>query len=187
MEKTPASLLEKLRSPDQQLAWEQFVHLFTPLLYHWAAKLNVSEHDAEDLVQDVFAILLKKLPSFEYNPRQRFRGWLWTVTANRHRERLRRNPQAGQAVEQLVAEPAIPDQLDAAIETDYQYYVVQRALHLMQNQFEPATWQAFWECAVNSRPASEVAAELRIGLDSVYAAKSRVLRRLRAELKELID
>jgi len=57
----------------------------------------------------------------------------------------------------------------------------------MQDEFQPQTWRAFWECTVNERAAGEVAAELDLSLDSVYAAKSRVLRRLRAEMKELLD
>jgi RNA polymerase sigma-70 factor (ECF subfamily) len=36
-------------------------------------------------------------------------------------------------------------------------------------------------------PAAEVAAELGITLNAVYLAKSRVLRRLRAELHGLLD
>jgi RNA polymerase sigma-70 factor (ECF subfamily) len=187
MEKTPVSLLEKLRSPDRQRAWERFVYLSTPLLCQWAWRLGLTGPDAEDLVQDVFVVLLQKLPSFEYDPQQRFRAWLWTVTVNKHRERLRRRSDSAQTVGQLVAEPEIPDQIDAVIEADFQHYLVQRALQLMQNEFQSATWRAFWECTVNGRPAVEVATELQIGLDSVYAAKSRVLRRLRAELKELLD
>lgn len=187
MEKTPVSLLEKLRSPDRQGAWERFVLLATPLLCHWAWRLGLTGPDAEDLVQDVFLVLLKNLPLFEYDPRQRFRAWLWTVTVNKHRERLRRRHDGDQKFAQLVEEPAISDQLDAIIEADFQHYLVQRAMQLMKNEFQPKTWQAFWECTVNERPASEVASELQMGLDSVYAAKSRVLRRLRAELKELLD
>jgi RNA polymerase sigma-70 factor (ECF subfamily) len=40
---------------------------------------------------------------------------------------------------------------------------------------------------VAGRPAAEVAAELGIRIDSVYAAKSRVLRRLRQELDGLLE
>jgi RNA polymerase sigma-70 factor (ECF subfamily) len=86
-----------------------------------------------------------------------------------------------------VAEASVPDPLQSLIETDYQQYVVQRALQLMQNEFQPATWQAFLECTAHGRPPAEVAAELRPSVASVYAAKSRVLRRLRAEMKGLLD
>ena len=57
----------------------------------------------------------------------------------------------------------------------------------MQAEFQPTTWRAFWECVVADRPGAEVAAELGISVDAVYAAKSRVLRRLRRELAGLLD
>ena len=72
-------------------------------------------------------------------------------------------------------------------EIEYRQHLVGRALELMQSEFEPATWRACWEVVVAERSASAVAAELGISVDSVYAAKSRVLRRLRKELEGLLD
>ena len=43
------------------------------------------------------------------------------------------------------------------------------------------------EFVVRDRPAADVAAELGISVNSVYLAKSRVLRRLREELAGLLD
>jgi hypothetical protein len=40
---------------------------------------------------------------------------------------------------------------------------------------------------VNGRPASAVAAELGLTVNAVYVARSRVLRRLREYLDELLD
>ena len=78
-----------LRQPSATKAWERFVELYTPLLFHWARRLGLQESDAADLVQDILATLLEELPRFEYQPDKRFRGWLWTVTLNRFRERRR--------------------------------------------------------------------------------------------------
>ena len=72
-------------------------------------------------------------------------------------------------------------------EEEYRRYLVRRALGLMQAEFEPATWKACWEFVVHDRPAAEVAAELGLSVNAVYLAKSRVLRRLRAELRGLLD
>jgi RNA polymerase sigma-70 factor (ECF subfamily) len=57
----------------------------------------------------------------------------------------------------------------------------------MQSEFQPTTWKACWETVAHGRPAAKVAAELRISIDSVYTAKSRVLRRLRQELAGLLE
>jgi RNA polymerase sigma-70 factor (ECF subfamily) len=72
-------------------------------------------------------------------------------------------------------------------EAEYRQYLVGRALRLMQVEIQPATWQACWEHVVSGRPAAEIAAELGLSVDSVYTAKSRVLRRLRQELEGLLE
>jgi RNA polymerase sigma-70 factor (ECF subfamily) len=187
MHTTPATLLERLRRPADQAAWERFVKLYTPLLVHWARRLGVTKADTADLVQEIFTVLVKKLPDFRYDPGRRFRGWLWTITLNKHRERKRRPPLPVEAgtEEALARLPAAEEEgLD---EAEYRQYLVQRTLELIRAEFQPTTWKAFWECVAADRPAPEVGAELHLSLDAVYAAKSRVLRRLRQELGGLLD
>jgi RNA polymerase sigma-70 factor (ECF subfamily) len=57
----------------------------------------------------------------------------------------------------------------------------------MRAEFQLTTWRACWEYAVLGRPAAEVASELGVSAGAVYVAKSRVLSRLRQELKGLLD
>jgi RNA polymerase sigma-70 factor (ECF subfamily) len=189
MNSTPASLLERLRNPAvEQAAWEQFVQLYTPLLCQWARRLGLFGADAADLVQEIFTVLVRKLPAFHYDPSRRFRGWLWTTTVNKAREFHRRRPVAErQAEESALAEVSSPDPTQEVDEAEYRQYLVQRALDLMKADFQPTTWKAFYECVAGGRPAGEVAAELGMSIDSVYAAKSRVLHRLRCELDGLLD
>jgi RNA polymerase sigma-70 factor (ECF subfamily) len=108
MNPTPVSLLERLRRPDERAAWDRFVELYTPLLYYWARRAGLQESDAADLVQDVFALLVQKLPEFTYEPGRSFRAWLHTVTLNKWRERHRRRA----AMEAAVGEP-LPEELAA--------------------------------------------------------------------------
>jgi RNA polymerase sigma-70 factor (ECF subfamily) len=90
MTQTPASLLERLREPNAAEAWERLVRLYTPLLYSWARQVGLQEPDAADLVQDVFVTLFETLPTFVYDRRRSFRGWLHTLTLNKWRDRRRR-------------------------------------------------------------------------------------------------
>jgi RNA polymerase sigma-70 factor (ECF subfamily) len=191
MDRTPASLLEQLRQPSDPAiagpAWNRFVALYTPLLYQWARRLGLQDAEAADLVQDVLLILLEKLPSFSYDPRQRFRGWLWTILCNKWRENRRREaarPRGGAAG---LSDAIVPDGVEALAESEYRQYLTGRALQLIRNEFEPATWTACWEYVVAGRAAAEVAAELGISVGAVYVAKSRVIRRLRRELHGLLD
>jgi RNA polymerase sigma-70 factor (ECF subfamily) len=188
MNTTSASLLQRLRLPSEQDAWTRFVELYTPLLYTWAHRLGLQDPDAADLVQDVFTTLVQKLPEFHYDPQNSFRSWLWTVTANKWRDRGRRHvPAALEPNNAAFTELASPIDTDAFGEAEYRQHVVSRALQLMQAEFAPRTWKACWEHVVAGRSAADVAAELGISVGSVYVAKSRVLARLHEELQGLMD
>lgn len=188
MDATSFSLLERLRQPEEQAAWERFVQLYTPLLTAWAHRLGQQGQEADDLVQDVFTLLVQKLPEFRYDPQKRFRAWLWTVTVNKCRERQRRRQLLPTGAGESAFEAAACDDAATAVdEEEYRNYLVRRALELMQAEFQPPTWQAFWECTAQGRPAAEVARQLGISENAVYLAKGRVLRRLRQELDGLLD
>jgi RNA polymerase sigma-70 factor (ECF subfamily) len=187
MNSTSASLLERLRTVGDAAAWTRFVQLYTPLLYHWAVRSGLNNHDAGDLVQDVLTSLLEQFPQFRYDPKRRFRGWLWTVTMNRVRERKRRaKSQAAHSGRNAISAEG-PDTVAEFAEEEYRRYLANRALQLMKSDFEPASWQIFWEHVVNARPAPEIARECKTTVGAVYAIKSRILARLRAELEGLLD
>jgi RNA polymerase sigma-70 factor (ECF subfamily) len=188
MTRTPSSLLERLRQPFEPEAWARFVALYTPLLYSWARRLGLQEQDAADLVQDVFVTLLQVLPTFNYDRQQSFRKWLRTVAINRwKKERKRPQHRLVQAAEGQPEAVAVGAELEACWEAEYRQHLVSQALRLMRSDFEETTWKACWETAAAGRAAAEVAAELGLTVGAVYAAKFRVLNRLRRELQGLLD
>jgi RNA polymerase sigma-70 factor (ECF subfamily) len=184
MNTTPVSLLERLRQPEDQSAWARFVDLYTPLLCYWGRRAGLQEPDVSDLVQDVFQVLVRKLPTFAYDRDRTFRGWLRTILLNQWRDGIRRRVEQPLENGDAVADSADPD---AVIEKEYRDYLVSRALHIMKTDFQASTWQACWEHVVCGRPAADVATELGITVKAVYQAKARVLCRLRQELEGLWD
>jgi RNA polymerase sigma-70 factor (ECF subfamily) len=185
---TPASLLLRLRQPSEPRAWSEFVDLYTPLIFNWARRAGLAETDAADLVQDVFVLLLSKLPEFQYDRHGSFRAWLRTVTLNKWRENLRRRRLATRQLEDAEwAELPGTDSDNVFTEEEYRSYLVGRALQLMQAEFPAVVWKACWEMLTSGRPAAAIAAELGISTDAVYTAKYRVLRRLRDQLQGLLD
>src|ERR1700757_1787963 len=88
---TPPTLLQRLRAAHDDDAWQRLVQLYTPLLFYWARRCGETEHDAADLVQEVFVALIQTLPSFTYDRQGgKFRGWLRTLMLNKLRDRKRR-------------------------------------------------------------------------------------------------
>jgi RNA polymerase sigma-70 factor (ECF subfamily) len=185
MHTTPASLLERLRQPGEREAWDHFVELYTPLLFSWARRWGMSETDAADLIQEVFLLLLRKLPKFTYDRQGSFRRWLRTVVLNKRREiERRRHPQpAGDLARDLVA----PDGQDEREEAEYRLHLTRHALARLRHEFPPSIWEVFEAHVIAGQAPAAVAAQRGISVASVYAAKSKVLQRLRVELAGLLD
>jgi RNA polymerase sigma-70 factor (ECF subfamily) len=184
---TSSSLLAQLAGSTGPGPWARFVELYTPLLVLWARRLGLHEHDAADLVQDLFAVLVVKLPLYRRAPAHSFRSWLRTVLLNRWRNQVRaaRGVRAGghDSLDNL-ADPEPANDLE---EREYRSHLAHRALQLIQRDFHETTWKAFWEHVVVDRPAEQVSAELGVSVNAVYLAGSRVLRRLREEFGEMLD
>jgi RNA polymerase sigma-70 factor (ECF subfamily) len=187
MATTSITLLERLRQPNDKAAWERFVELYTPLIYYWARRSGLQSADAADLAQDVFAALVQQMTDFHYDQRKSFRSWLRTVTLNKWREKQRRRKVTTlQGNDPVLTELSSPEDPEAFTEAEYHQFLTRRALELMKAEFALPTWKACWELVVSGRRAAEVASDLGMSIDSVYSAKSRVLRRLREELADLL-
>lgn len=185
MPETSASLLQRLRQPAPMAAWVEFVELYTPLLFQWARRTGLQEADAADLVQEVFVVLVRKLPDFEYDPTKSFRKWPCTITLNKWRERWRQ--QAAITNDSTLERIPAPPEAEPFWETEYRQLLTRRMFEVMRRRFQPATWKACWEMVVEGRSAAEVGAELGLSPGAVRAAKFRVLGRLHAELAELCE
>ena len=183
MHSTPASLLVRLRQPNEGSAWDRFVELYSPLLFHWAKNLVRQEADAADLVQEAFLLLWRTLPEFQYSPTKSFHGWLRTLFLNRARQRMReRSPATSDKDWDDLA-----DSIDnVAEETEYRHFLVHHALRLIEHEFSAQHLRAFREYVLAEKPVEEVAKRLGLSRGTIYCVKSRILNRLRHELRDLL-
>jgi RNA polymerase sigma-70 factor (ECF subfamily) len=189
MHTTSATLLARVRELGDADAWAQFVRTYSPLLYAWAKHMGLRHDDAVDLVQDVFAVLVQKLPTFDHDKDRRFRGWLWTVTRRRWVERQRR----AQLPLDVARDPAeIPD-TEGSTETanieekEFRVHLLRNVLPALQGNFHESTWRAFWKHVVEGQPAATVAQEEGLSVAAVYKAKLRVTAHLSKELGDLLS
>jgi RNA polymerase sigma-70 factor (ECF subfamily) len=176
-----------LRQPHNEQAWGRLVELYTPFLFSWARRCGQTDHDAADLVQEVFVVLLQTLPTFQLDQHGRFRNWLRTLLVNKLRDRKRREALMHKVSLADCPEPALAADNVELWEREYHRQVTQRALELMRADFSPSTWKACWQFVAEGKPALDVAKSLGISENAVYLARCRVLRRLREELGGLVD
>ena len=88
---TRPSLLERLKTPEDQASWETFYAAYRRLIHGAGLQAGLSEEEAKDLVQDTFLVLARRMPEFEYDPaRCSFKSWLRLVVRCRIRDRLRK-------------------------------------------------------------------------------------------------
>src|SRR5262245_20738016 len=65
-------------------AWQQLDSLYRPFIAQWFRRQNILPADADDLTQDVLAVLVRDLTKFDHNGRTgAFRAWVRGVCLNR--------------------------------------------------------------------------------------------------------
>jgi RNA polymerase sigma-70 factor (ECF subfamily) len=189
---TRPSLLVRLHDARDHQAWEQFVDVYAPLVYGFVRKQGLQDADAADLTQDVLRAVATAAGRKGYDPgRGSFRGWLFTVVRNQlsnfrtRRSRFAQGCGDSAAQAMLEAQPARPEPEEARWEQEYEQRLFHWAAAQVRGGFQDATWQAFWQTAVEGKAPREVAQTLGITVGAVYIAKSRVLARLREQIQQL--
>jgi RNA polymerase sigma-70 factor (ECF subfamily) len=194
MPDTSVSLLERLQQCPDADSWRRLVDLYEPLLRTWLARHSLQASDADDIVQEVLAVVVRELPQFRHNQRPgAFRSWLRTVLVHR----LRTFWEARQARPQGTGDSAFLRVLDEfedphsglsqLWDREHDRHVLRRLLRWVERDFAPTTWQAFRRLALEGAEPDAVAAEVGLTVNAVCIAKSRVLQRLRQEARGLLD
>lgn len=81
----------------QPRAFEALYDRYKDYVYRVAFYTLRHQQEAEDAVQETFLDLLRGLPRYDVNGPARFETWLYRVTVNRCRMRLRRKPAPSEA------------------------------------------------------------------------------------------
>jgi RNA polymerase sigma factor (sigma-70 family) len=186
---TRASLLLRIRDPNDGLAWSEFVSLYAPLLHAYAMRNGLQDADAADLAQDTLRHVLRAAPGFTYDPAKgAFRGWLFTIARNEIRKfsarTARQTTGTGDTDVRRLLE-AQPDREPDPGEWDreYQLHLFNWAADRVKADFRDKTWQAFWRTVVQGEDIDTVARELSMTCGAVYIARSRVTARIREEIR----
>jgi RNA polymerase sigma-70 factor (ECF subfamily) len=174
------------------VAWERLVGVYQPMIRGWLLHHLVHAQEADDLTQDVLAVIVRELARFSHAGRPgSFRSWLRTITVNRAREfwragrcRVRSEGDFGEVLDQL-ADPDSP--LTATWDREHDAHVLRRIVALIESEFEQNTVHAFRRLVFDGCKPADVAAELGLTLAATYGAKARVLQRLRQEAEGLLD
>jgi RNA polymerase sigma-70 factor (ECF subfamily) len=194
MYETRHSLLLRAQAGEAN-AWKDLTDLYRPLILGWLNRQGVPAVDLEDLSQDVLLSVVKHLPTFEHSgQRGAFRSWLRTIVCSRTTDYWRAAGGAGAQADggsgataalQQIADPE--SDLNRQWDEEHDRYVLGCLLDLVDEEFEPVTLLAFRRLALDDASGAQVAEELGLSVSAAYAAKSRVLQRIRRIAAGIID
>jgi RNA polymerase sigma-70 factor (ECF subfamily) len=89
VDSTSTDLIERVKQRDP-IGWQRLAQLYSPMVYSWCRKFGVAQHDAADVMQNVFRAVFSHADSFRRDePGHSFRRWLWAITRNKIRDYMR--------------------------------------------------------------------------------------------------
>lgn len=187
--KTSQSLLIRIRNSDDRDAWIQFSDIYRPAIVRFAKQKGLQNADAEDLAQQVLIAVSKSIQSWQPDPsRASFRTWLNRVAHNAIINIItRKKPDRAAGDSQVMAmlEESPADSEIGELTIEIRREVFRYAANEIKSDFEPETWMAFWMTAVENLSVGVVSQQLGKSVGSIYAARSRVMKRLRQKVQEL--
>jgi RNA polymerase sigma-70 factor (ECF subfamily) len=187
---TSTTLLVRLKqTPTDEAAWAEFVERYGRRIQGWCRQWGLQESDAQDVTQTVLLKMLLAVQAFHYDPSQKFRGWLKTVTHHAWQDLVRGRRQVAAGGAPAADDPlnalAARDDLAARLEGAYEQELLDQALARVRRRVQSQTWDAFHLTAFDGLSGADVAARLGMPVTSVYKAKSNVQKLLEAEVRDL--
>jgi RNA polymerase sigma-70 factor (ECF subfamily) len=186
---TSITLLGRLQqSPADQAAWGEFVNRYGGRIDSWCRQWGLREADAQNITQTVLLKMLAAMQTIRYDPSQRLRGWLKTVTHHAWQDLVRGRRQVavgGQPADDPLQTIEARDDLTARLEGAYEQELLDQALARVRPRLQPQTWDAFRLTVFEGLSGADAAARLGMPITSVYKAKSNVQKLLEAEVRYL--
>ena len=189
--RTRPTLLARVRDRSDAESWREFYQYYHPLLTRYLGSLGLEENAAEDVIQDVFARLLRTIPEFTLGGKPgRFRGYLWKVTFSALVDQARQLKAQRQAEEEWVRRFWDGDELESQrVEREWDEMEKQHRLEMAMQRVQAVTSERSWVCfeqhVLGNRPAAAIAAELGMRANTVLVYASRVLKAIRSECAAL--
>ena len=196
---TRQSLLARLHDWQDQEGWREFFDCYWRLIYNVARKSGLGDSEAQDVVQNTFMYLARRMPRFRYDrTRGAFKSWLRTVTRSRisvyrRRERadekfkwetLHGDDQDESALIEQMPDPAA-DRLDEVWQREWEENLLKSAFRRVRSKVTSQQLLIFRTASIEKLTAGQVARKLGVSLAQVYLARHRVGKLLKAEVEQL--
>jgi RNA polymerase sigma-70 factor (ECF subfamily) len=190
---TRATLIQRVQNQQDEQSWEEFVRVYRRYIYAIIRSMNISEHDTEDILQQVLINLWNNLPKMDYGKINRFRSWLSTVTKNCVTDFIRKRIREANRLEKASKDDTLTylksirlPEIDNIAEREWEIHLTNMALENIGPLFSGKAVDAF-RLTLEGKSVEEIANQLDLKENSVYRLKNRVKERLIQEIRHLRD
>lgn len=186
---THTTLLARVAAGADPGAWAEFCARYGDLIRGFCRARGLQPADIDDVQQDVLLALNKAMPGFVYDPsRGTFRGYLKTIVLHAIFRRSCQNDRVGTLPDYEEITRTANADISAEVQWEHQWrqYHLRRAMATLESEFNETDAQAFEQYAIMGQTPAEVADNLGITVDSVYQAKSRILKRLAQVIEQQV-
>jgi RNA polymerase sigma-70 factor (ECF subfamily) len=157
-ERAPADVPAQLRIEDVYEAHFDFV-------WRTARRLGAGEQHVDDVVQEVFLVVQRRLPDFE--GRSELKTWLFGITRRVLRGYLRRHGPRARDCDQDAAE--LPDARAPSAEAQLVALEGSRLLQALLDELDEDKREVFVLCELEELSGPQIAEALELSLSNVYA------------------
>lgn len=187
---TCEKLLAAIKTPENLVAWEEFIVLYRPLIYRMARRRGMQDADAQDVTQVILTQVSSAIERYVPQPGIRFRNWLKRVARNAILTALVRGPTdvgAGGTDGQtfLNGHSKAVAEIDEEVTLELMREQYLRAAAIVRTEVNAETWLAFELTTVQNKSCEDAAQAIGKSIGTVYAARSRIIKRLRDQLEKI--
>ena len=195
---TRQTLLHRLQRTPTDAAWEDFYRTYLLVILSFARKQGLDAHGAEDVLQETMVALMRLLPTFNYDPKRRFRNLVLTIAyrkavkALQRRRRLAEVPFEGAkdddrpAPAETLPDETVPAPSDA-VEADWRASLLEEALRRLaaDPSIKGQTLDIFRAYVMEGAAAEVVGKRFGVSVNNIYQIRNRTLKALREIVREL--
>jgi RNA polymerase sigma factor (sigma-70 family) len=189
--RTRITLIQRVKDQHDETSWEDFVNIYSRYMYAIIRRMGISEHDAEDLTQQLLLKIWNKLPQTDLDQMTHFRGWLSIITKQFVIDFIRKRTREAKRLEKVEQDTTLsylnairlPD-IDKIAEKEWQLHITNLALDKIEPFFSGQAIQVF-RLSLDGLEIKDISKKLDLKENSIYRLRNRVKKKLLLQIAEL--
>jgi RNA polymerase sigma-70 factor (ECF subfamily) len=190
LETTRPSLLLRIRDASDDASWQVFHRIYRPVILRFARGRGVGLEDAEDICQQVLAVVHTEISEFQYDRKLGgFKAWLRQLVLNRVNTLFRHRDVRSRGAEALLEQEASKGNGFPSPEESFEKIWLEEHLWHVWSELaldvESRTLKIFHALVFEHQSVLAIAEQFAVTEQNIYAIKWRLSRRIAARLTDL--